>query len=211
MSTFLDFPVYGGRITSGYGWRIHPVSKGLAFHTGLDIGPPTPGQKGVLVFTSAYGKVTSAGDTGGAYGKQVIIAHDKGVDTSYSHLADIRVTKGETVRSGQVIGIMGDTGSTVKGIHLHYETWVWGVRVNPLAALGREGYRNIAGHVENIPVEAIRRAIDGKVFVEARAVAELLGGTVDWNEEDEIVTIEAAIIKLAEQILKRKGDISSAS
>jgi len=38
MSTFLDFPVYGGRITSGYGWRIHPVSKDLAFHTGLDIG-----------------------------------------------------------------------------------------------------------------------------------------------------------------------------
>ena len=134
MAAYLDFPVAGGRITSGYGWRYHPVDETDALHAGIDIGPPVPGQKGVQIITAAPGKCVAAENTGGASGNQIMIAHDKGLQTTYSHLAEMKIKPGATISRGQVIGVMGSTGTKTTGIHLHFETW-FGDKNRSLVAL----------------------------------------------------------------------------
>lgn len=120
----------GGRITSYYGYRIHPIFKSKIFHSGVDIGAPY----GTPIKAANSGKVTYTGWYGG-YGKVVIIDHGKinGKPTStlYAHQSKIAVANGKTVYKGQVIGYVGSTGYST-GPHLHFEVRVNGKTVNPL-------------------------------------------------------------------------------
>ena len=115
----LRWPV-GGGITSGYGPR------GGGFHTGIDIGAGY----GTGVGAASAGRVVSAGWSGG-YGNCVLIDHGNGLVTRYAHLSQISVHSGQSVGSGQIIGLVGSTGIAT-GPHLHFEVIVNGQTTNPL-------------------------------------------------------------------------------
>jgi murein DD-endopeptidase MepM/ murein hydrolase activator NlpD len=118
----------GGRITSGFGNRVHPILRFSRFHAGIDFGAPW----GSPIVAAADGQVVGAGWAGG-YGRQVRIAHDGGIMTSYSHMSAMVAQPGTLVRQGQVIGYVGSSGLST-GPHLHFEVRVNGQAINPLTA-----------------------------------------------------------------------------
>jgi murein DD-endopeptidase MepM/ murein hydrolase activator NlpD len=113
-------------ISSHYGKRKHPVTGKYRMHHGIDLAGTW--QEDVSV--SADGTVIFAGYHG-SFGKVIRISHSYGINTTYGHLAKIKVKKGDIVSEGQVIGKMGRTGR-VKGAHLHYEISVNGKSQNPI-------------------------------------------------------------------------------
>jgi murein DD-endopeptidase MepM/ murein hydrolase activator NlpD len=102
-----------------------------SFHSGLDF----CGRVGTELYAAAPGKVVYT-DTLIVRGGVVVIDHGWGVYTAYDHLSEILVQPGNTVQTGQVIGLGGDTGRTT-GPHLHWEVLVGGVQVNPVDWLAR--------------------------------------------------------------------------
>jgi murein DD-endopeptidase MepM/ murein hydrolase activator NlpD len=113
----LIFPVATpAPITSGFGWRTHPIWGDRRFHAGTDIGAA----QGTPVLAAAAGQVTHGGNLGG-YGLVVEIVHgDGGRETLYGHLSQTLVTEGQWVGQGQVIGLVGSSGAAT-GPHLHFE------------------------------------------------------------------------------------------
>lgn len=122
--TPLEWPVLG-RITSGFGWRIHPISGVRHFHEGLDIAAPI----GTPVQAVASGKISFAGYVSG-YGRMVTIDHGNGLVTRYAHLSRVSVSQGQTVITGQVIGYVGDSGYAT-GPHVHFEVRLDGEAKDP--------------------------------------------------------------------------------
>jgi len=118
-------PVHGGRVSSSFGYRIHPILGFGRFHDGLDIAAAW----GSPVFAAADGVVTGTGWTGG-YGQQVRLAHSDGIVTSYSHLSRIIAAAGTRVQRGQLIGLVGSSGFST-GAHLHFEVRRSGRPVDP--------------------------------------------------------------------------------
>jgi murein DD-endopeptidase MepM/ murein hydrolase activator NlpD len=124
----LAWPVKG-EVTSGFGYRIHPIFGVRKMHTGIDIDADT----GASIRAASAGTVVSAGWRGG-YGKCVIIQHSGGLATLYAHQSAIMVSVGETVKRGEIIGEVGSTGYST-GPHLHFEVRVNGSPVDPLGYL----------------------------------------------------------------------------
>jgi murein DD-endopeptidase MepM/ murein hydrolase activator NlpD len=118
----------GGRLTSRFGMRHHPLLGYSRLHKGVDFAAAY----GAPVLASASGNVTAAGWAGG-YGRQVRIAHGGGLSSSYSHLSRLAVSAGGYVRAGQVIGYAGSSGLST-GPHVHYELRRNGVPVDPLGS-----------------------------------------------------------------------------
>ncbi len=104
------------RVSSGYGWRTHPLTGRRRFHSGIDISAPT----GTPVVAVGSGTVISAGWRSG-YGKTITIQHNETQQTLYGHLSEISVQPGQTIAQGTVIGLVGSTGNST-GPHLHYES-----------------------------------------------------------------------------------------
>lgn len=103
-------------ITSGFGWRVHPISNEARFHRGVDLGAPL----GTPVLAAHVGRVEVA-DLLDGYGLTVILRHSNGKqETLYAHLSKLFVRPGEQVKPGQVIGLVGSTGYST-GPHLHFE------------------------------------------------------------------------------------------
>ena len=122
----LYWPVPGHhRITSPFGYRIHPILKYRKLHTGVDIGAPN----GTPVVSAASGTVIASRFMGG-YGNCIMIDHG-GKVTVYGHLSSRAVSPGQSVSAGQTIGYVGSTGMST-GAHLHFEVRVNGAVQNPL-------------------------------------------------------------------------------
>jgi murein DD-endopeptidase MepM/ murein hydrolase activator NlpD len=121
-------------ITSGFGARSDPFTRGLAMHTGVDF----RASAGTPVRATAAGKVIEAGYAGG-YGNMVEIDHGNGLTTRYAHMSSIGVDVGDTVAKGDVLGRVGSTGRST-GPHLHYETRIDGEAADPLRFI-RAGQR----------------------------------------------------------------------
>jgi murein DD-endopeptidase MepM/ murein hydrolase activator NlpD len=121
-------PVPNGQFRSGFGGRRHPILGYTRMHTGVDWSAP----RGTPIIASGNGIVEKAGWAGG-YGRQTIIRHSNGYETSYNHQSAIArgVVPGIRVRQGQVIGYVGSTGLAT-GDHLHYELMVNGRKVDPM-------------------------------------------------------------------------------
>ncbi len=125
----LSWPLWG-LVTSGFGWRFHPIYADMRLHTGIDI----DGSAGTSILAAGNGIVIIAGPYGG-YGNTVAIDHGDGLITIYAHQETIFVVNGEWVAQGEVIGTVGCTGLCT-GPHLHFETRVWGAATDPLSWLG---------------------------------------------------------------------------
>lgn len=108
-------PIKNGSVSSSYGPRVDPFLGRLAMHTGTDFKAPY----GSRVYSTAPGTILSAKWQGG-YGKMVEIRHANGFVTRYAHLSRIRVSEGDHVLAGDLIGNIGSTGRST-GPHLHYE------------------------------------------------------------------------------------------
>jgi murein DD-endopeptidase MepM/ murein hydrolase activator NlpD len=120
-------PVSTGYISSPFGERIDPFTGGDEFHEGIDFAAPM----GTPIHAVAAGVVTWAGPRGG-YGNMVQIDHGDGYSTRYGHAEKILVHVGETVRRGDVIALVGDTGRST-GPHVHFEVLLHGREINPAA------------------------------------------------------------------------------
>ena len=124
----LRTPVYGARITSGFGMRLHPILGYTRMHQGIDFGVPV----GTPVLAAGDGVVEQARWEGG-YGRFLKLRHAGGWETAYGHLSRWAARPGQHVRQGQVIAYSGSTGEST-GPHVHFEVLKGGVRVNPKSA-----------------------------------------------------------------------------
>ncbi len=131
-------------LTSGFGMRIDPFTRGPAMHTGLDF----KAEYGADARATAAGTVVAAEYSGG-YGRMVEIDHGNGLSTRYAHLSSIRVVAGQKVAAGALVGRVGSTGRST-GAHLHYETRIDGVPVDPRRFL-RAGARLRGATVAALP------------------------------------------------------------
>jgi murein DD-endopeptidase MepM/ murein hydrolase activator NlpD len=104
------------RLSSGFSYRIDPIYKTVKFHTGLDFSAP----QGTPIYATAQGVVRIAGNLGNGYGNHVVINHGYQYSTLYGHMYKIKVRAGQTVKRGEVIGYVGNSGKST-GSHLHYE------------------------------------------------------------------------------------------
>lgn len=117
-------PVEYTRISSPYGYRVHPVLHTVRMHTGIDYAAPI----GTPIRAAADGVITFKGWKGG-YGHTVMVMHANGVETLYGHMSAFSQLTGR-VRAGDIIGYVGSSGRST-GPHLHYEARVNGQPVNP--------------------------------------------------------------------------------
>ncbi|WP_017732215.1 M23 family metallopeptidase [Nafulsella turpanensis] len=115
------------RMASGFGLRMHPIYKVRKMHTGCDFSAP----RGTPIYATGDGVVKVVRSQYGGYGKQVEIDHGYGYVTKYAHLDKFNVEKGDSVKRGEVIGYVGNTGSSTAP-HLHYEVIKDDKKVNPM-------------------------------------------------------------------------------
>jgi len=111
---------------SGWGYRFHPIYKINQFHYGMDF----TASIGTKIYATGDGVVKEVQSLGGGYGKYVVINHGFGYETLYGHMSNFNVKPGDQVKRGNVIGYVGNTGTST-GPHVHYEVHKNGTPVNP--------------------------------------------------------------------------------
>ncbi|MDR1672586.1 MAG: M23 family metallopeptidase [Bacteroidales bacterium] len=114
------------RTASGYGERIQPFSNTRFFHKGIDFTAPI----GTKIYATGDGIISKRGVVPGM-GNRIIIDHGHGYQTLYAHMKEFAVKAGDSVKRGQTIGTVGNTGVS-SGPHLHYEVHKNGKAVNPI-------------------------------------------------------------------------------
>jgi len=125
--TGFKWPVPGFyRLTSGFGWRTHPVYGTRRHHNGTDIA--SPGIYGTPIYAAKSGVVTTSLKVS-SYGNYVVVSHSDGYQTLYAHMSRRAVSVGDVVKQGDILGYVGNTG-VVTGTHLHYEVWYKGERTD---------------------------------------------------------------------------------
>jgi hypothetical protein len=120
-SSYNDFVIpWGGKVTSRYGYR-----RGR-YHNGIDVDLDT----GDTVVSAFSGKVRYAKYNEAGFGNLVIVRHHNGLETLYAHLSKILVAPNQEVKAGEPLGLGGNTGRS-RGSHLHFETRLYDVPMNP--------------------------------------------------------------------------------
>ncbi len=115
-----------GWLSRGFGRKFDPFTGYKQMHRGLDIA----NHRGTPIIATADGRVTSTGRNS-EMGKTIVINHGYGFKTRYGHLSEIKVKRNQTVKRGEIIGLMGSTGYST-GPHLHYEVIRNGKFYNPM-------------------------------------------------------------------------------
>lgn len=116
----------GGRISSPYGYRIHPITGRRQMHGGVDYAAPMGAKVGSTKAGTVIVKTYNS-----SYGNYIIVDHGNGIASLYAHLSGFAVNNGQKVGAGETIGYIGSTGSST-GPHLHFEIRVNGVHKNPV-------------------------------------------------------------------------------
>ncbi|HHP0450293.1 TPA: M23 family metallopeptidase [Vibrio harveyi] len=119
-------PMKYKRVSSSYGERYHPILRENKFHRGIDL----TCQLGTPIIAPADGVVEMVRPSKQGYGNFIMLRHNFGFMTSYAHLSQFKVNKGEFVRKGDIIGNCGNSGNST-GPHLHYEVHFSGMLLNP--------------------------------------------------------------------------------
>jgi len=115
------------RVGSLFGYRTDPFYKVTKFHEGIDFTAAV----GTPIYATGDGVISEAEYNSGGYGQKITINHGYSYETVYAHLSKIKVKKGQRVKRGEVIGLMGNTGKSTAP-HLHYEVRKSGVPMNPI-------------------------------------------------------------------------------
>jgi len=115
------------RTASGFGLRIHPIYKIIKFHSGMDFTAPA----GTDVYSTGNGVIVSIQSSKRGLGNHIIIDHGFRYTSVYAHLSNFNVRVGQKVQRGDVIGFVGNTGTSVAN-HLHYEIKLNGTNVDPV-------------------------------------------------------------------------------
>jgi len=115
------------RISDYYGSRLDPFTGKPKMHHGMDF----TGPEGSDIFVTGDGVVVEAGYSFYGYGNRVVVDHGFGYKTVYAHLKKIFVNEGQSLKRGQVIGSLGNTGRST-GAHLHYEVKLNNIPINPI-------------------------------------------------------------------------------
>lgn len=166
------FPIGRVPINSGFGQRYHPLTGQLHLHTGIDYRAPA----GTPIQAAGDGVVEFVGFNEG-YGRYVRIRHRRSFETLYAHMSrSAGLTKGDTVKAGDIIGYVGDTGSAT-GAHLHYEIRRNGRYVNPMTLELPSG-RNLASEPEEyaafLKQKALINALRGATVPDSLLATTLL-------------------------------------
>lgn len=114
-------------LLSGFGYRIHPVTKQWKLHTGIDFGAPM----GTPIYATGKGVIARTELKDSGYGHNIVISHGYGYETLYGHMSKFAVSVGQTVYKGQLIGYVGSTGTSTAP-HCHYEVIKNGEKINPM-------------------------------------------------------------------------------
>lgn len=115
------------RMASGFGNRIHPIYKTRKFHAGMDFSAKT----GTPIYATGDGEISKVKRSRKGYGNHVVINHGFGYKTLYAHMSKYIVKKRQKVKRGDIIGYVGNTGTSVAP-HLHYEVHKDGKKINPV-------------------------------------------------------------------------------
>ncbi len=115
------------RVASPFGVRMHPFYKVLKMHTGMDFTAPT----GTEIYATGDGEVSAVIQSARGYGNTGIIDHGFGYKTLYAHQSKILARRGQKVKRGEVIGLVGNTGMSMAP-HLHYEVRKNDEPINPI-------------------------------------------------------------------------------
>ena len=130
------------QLLSGFGRRMHPIHKVMKMHKGIDFSANT----GTDIFSTGDGKVSRVQHKKSGYGSNVVVSHGYGYETLYAHMSKVDVKVGQVVQKGEVIGLVGSTGTSTAP-HLHYEVHYMNKAVNPihfvLDGLSTEEYQNM--------------------------------------------------------------------
>lgn len=138
-----------------FGYRNHPVLRRWKFHSGVDM----PGRIGDPVYATGDGVVEYIERSRAryGYGTQILINHGYGYKTRYAHLNKLHVAKGDTIKRGQLIADMGNTGISTSP-HLHYEVIYNRSHVNPINYFDRnmsaEAYKSLMNQIQDATYES---------------------------------------------------------
>jgi len=119
-------PLDSGRVSSLFGFRINPVTSIYKFHKGYDIAAPYKTE----IKSIQDGTVTYIGYDKNGYGNYLKVTHDGGIVSLYAHCSKLLVQKGDVVKAGETIALVGSTGGST-GNHLHIEININGTRYDP--------------------------------------------------------------------------------
>jgi len=151
------YPSSSRRVTSPFGYRIHPIYHTKKFHHGLDYG----GKMGIPIIATADGMIEFSGFNKGGYGNLVVISHNFGFKTAYGHMLDkLPFKSGDFVKKGDIIGYLGSSGRST-GPHLHYEVKFIKRVLNPsyFVALTEHTFDKIALSEKRVNWNALANAV----------------------------------------------------
>jgi murein DD-endopeptidase MepM/ murein hydrolase activator NlpD len=137
-----------------FGYRNHPIFRRWQFHSGVDM----PGRVGDPIYATGDGVVESIEISRArrGYGTQVLINHGFGYKTRYAHLNKLHVAKGDTIKRGQLIADMGNTGQSTSP-HLHYEVIYNRTHVNPInyfdKNMSADAYKSLMNQIQEATYE----------------------------------------------------------
>lgn len=137
-----------------FGYRNHPIFRRWQFHSGVDM----PGRVGDPIYATGDGVVESVERSRArrGYGTQILINHGFGYKTRYAHLNKLHVEKGDTIKRGQLIADMGNTGQSTSP-HLHYEVIYNRTHVNPInyfdKNMSAEAYKSLMNQIQEATYE----------------------------------------------------------
>lgn len=121
-----------GKITSYFGYRMHPITGEADFHTGIDIAAPSG-----TAITAVYPGYVEEVRFSSVYGNVIVLLHSGGLKTAYSHCEKILAPVGANIRQGERIALVGSTGIST-GAHLHFEIMLGGIYADPMWIFDKE-------------------------------------------------------------------------
>jgi murein DD-endopeptidase MepM/ murein hydrolase activator NlpD len=171
-------PIDGARLSSGFGYRRHPILGYSKLHQGVDFAAPN----GTPIFAAGFGQIERIGWHGG-YGNAIIIRHNKEHSTLYAHMSGFApgMTVGKRVNQGDIIGYVGSTGMST-GPHLHYEVHLGGKAIDPLT-LKLPSRQKLAG-AELARFQDMVKTIDSRFQVLAKNGATGIGITLAAADQE---------------------------
>ena len=162
------YPVKNRIVTSAFGMRDHPVTKVKSFHNGVDL----RARISTAIFAPANGFISNV-DYSKLSGNRIVILHNFGFETRYSHLKKSQVSPGDMVRKGDLIGYSGNTGRSLAP-HLHYEIRYLRRPINPRPFLTWEfGTHEIFTQVKGIKWHSLIKLINEQITRQTLQLSQL--------------------------------------